>query len=122
MSSTQVFTLTLGGRSWTISREELAHLAPLTEWIKTLSGLPFAVDPPACMRPLPPSFISPARIRGTVKNFLRGLERADVFERALLESLSLDGLPFLELEDGRAQIPMYPQDRIGKSRVTGRGP
>ncbi len=102
------YTMTLGKETVVISEEELDRLAPLIEWIQSLAGRMFTPDVSPAMAAPPPHVMTPARIRAHVKASLLGLERADRFEREILETLMMSGIPFVELEAGRATIPIAP--------------
>lgn len=112
-------TLNLDGKSLAITAAEAVRLHPLIARLQELSSHPFALDRGPVFQPPPPHVITPSRIRAAIRRSLEELDRATELERRIVEALRLGGVPFLDLEAGRATlanvVPKAPE-AIGRSR------
>jgi hypothetical protein len=99
-----MITLLLSGTHLAVTEAEAAILQPLVVELEELAGSPFMLDPAPCMRSAPAHMLTPARIRARIAERLSPLPstRAEELERRLLKALTVNGKPFLELEEPRA--------------------
>lgn len=112
--------LNMLGTTIVVSDEESACLDACMRELEELANAPFAHDPPAWAPPKPEHFTTPAKIRATIAKHLEPCrrDRREIFTAKLVGALTLNGVPFLDVEAG-ASVEDKPRERGPRSRVIG---